>query len=232
LLKKDRELERDNFEDAFHAGNGYFVVIPLVQGPQAFAEHALLALAVMAQTSSDNVNHIVGLSTIHAVIGMPSPAAKPMPSYVDQTLKTSASARKHAAKLLARTTGTQVCMEMLKNAGEKCIKQLVKLASQVREDGKGNLESFHDMLHVFFTISQLRPGPLCRYISPDLMNLLVELSQDPSQDMAGEIVKILRQDPICEKSILPMVERMEAGKAEDDDELDTQGVAPIIRSIA
>mmetsp|Transcript_22554 Transcript_22554/g.64983 ORF Transcript_22554/g.64983 Transcript_22554/m.64983 type:complete len:901 (+) Transcript_22554:78-2780(+) len=223
LLKKDRELERDNFEDAFHAGNGYFVVIPLIQAPPAFAEHALLILAVMAQMSSENVNHIVGLSAIHALVGMPSPEGKPMPTCVDQTLKTSCGARKHAAKLLSRTVETQVTLELLKNAGEKCIKELVKLATQVREDGKGNLESFHDMLHVFFQISQLRPGPLCRYIPVDMMHLFVELSQDPAQDMAREIVAMLKRDPVCNKALAPIVERAEAGRGMDaEDELEMQ----------
>jgi len=214
-LVKDRELERDSFEDAFHAGNGYFVAIPLVQGPPCFAEPALLILATMAQTSAANINHIVGLSTIHALIGMPSPDAKPMPSHVDQTLKTCSLARKHAAKLLSRTVETQVVMELLKNAGEKCIKQLVKLATHVREDGKGNLESFHDMLNVFYTISQLRPGPLARYVPGDMLNLFVELSQDPSQEMAREIVKVLRKDPQCEKVLAPIVERAEEGRGQD-----------------
>lgn len=220
LLTKDRELERDSFEDAFHAGNGYFVAIPLVQGPASFAESALNILAVMAQTSSANVSHIVGLSSIHSLLGMPSPDAKPMPSHMDATLKTCSAARKHAAKLLSKTVETQVVMELLKNAGEKCIKQLVKLATQVREDGKGNLESFHDMLNVFYTISQLRPGPLARYVPADVLNLFVELSQDPSQEMAREIVKVLRQDPQCEKVLAPIVERVEEGRAQDlDDEL-------------
>jgi len=234
LLVKDRELERDNFEDAFHAGNGYFVAIPLVQGPLAFAESALLILSVMAQTSSANMNHIVGLSAIHALIGMPSPDAKPMPSHVDLTLKTSAVARRHAAKLLSKTAETQVVMELLKNAGEKCIKSLVKLATAVREDGKDNLESFHDMLNVFYTISQLRPGPLARYTPTDMLNLFVELSQDPSQEMAREIVKVLRQDPICEKTLGPIVERWEEGRGQDieDDLQDAiKGPSPM-RSLA
>mmetsp|Transcript_137299 Transcript_137299/g.333626 ORF Transcript_137299/g.333626 Transcript_137299/m.333626 type:complete len:677 (+) Transcript_137299:1095-3125(+) len=227
LLVKDRELERDNFEDAFHAGNGYFVAIPLIQGPLAFAEHALLILSVMAQTSAENMNHIVGLSTIHALLGMPSPAAKPMPTYVDQTLKTSAAARRCAAKLLSKTAETQAVMELLKNAGEKCIKQLVKLASQVREDGKGNLESFHDMLNVFYTISQLRPGPLARYVPLDMLNLFVELSQDPSQEMAREIVNVLKQDPFCYKTLVPIVERWEEGRAKDvEDDLQELSKGP------
>jgi len=218
LLVKDRELEREEFKDAFYAGNGYFVVVPLVQAPLPFSEHALLSLAVMAQNSAENVNHIVGLSTIHALIGMPSPDAKPMPSHVDHTLKTSAAARKHAAKLLSRTVETQVCMELLKNAGEKCIKELVKLATQVREDGKGNLESFHDMINVFYIISQLRPGPLARYVPADMLNLFVELSQDPSQEMPREIVKMLLRDPVCEKVLQPIVDRWEEGRAQDPEE--------------
>jgi len=230
LLVKDRELERDGFEDAFHAGNGYFVAIPLLQGPPAFAESALLLLAVMAQTSSPNANHIVGLSAIHALIGIPTPEAKPMPSHIDLTLKTSAVARKHAAKLLSKTTETQVVMELLYNAGERVIKHLVKLAAQVREDGKDNLESFHDMLNVFYTISQVRPGPLARYVTVDMLNVFVQFSQDPSQDMAREIVKALRQDPVCEKVLGPIAERAEEGRSQDiEDELQVSanGASPL-----
>merc|ERR1719361_2158782 len=155
-----------------------------------------------------------------------------MPSYADQTLKTSPAARKSAAKLLSKTVETQACMELLKNAGEKCIKELVKLATQVRDDGKGNMDSFHDMIHVFYMISQLRPGPLCRYITADMMNLFVELAQDPMQDMAKEIVKMLQRDPVCDRAIQPIIERVEEGRVmdlEDDLELKATTVPQILR---
>merc|ERR1712217_585379 len=213
LLLKDRELERDNFEEAFHAGNGFFVTIPLIQGPASFAEPALLSLAVISQTSLDNVNHIVHLSAFHALIGMPCPEAKPMVSHLDHTLKSSPAARKHAAKLLSRTVETQVAMELLKNAGEKCIKELVKLASNVRDDGKGNIESFHDMVHVFYAISQFRPGPLCRFIPEDMMNVFVEIAKGREDNTITEraraIVQMLMNDVICEQMLIPIIKRSE-----------------------
>jgi hypothetical protein len=222
LLRKGRELERDNFEDAFHEGGGYYVVVPLLQGPAAFAEPALSLLATLAQTSLDNVNTIVGLSVFHCLIGIPQPAVKPMPSYIDDTLKTSAVARKSAAKLLAKTVETQVAVELLRNAGEKCIKGLVKLTSSTRQDGKLYIEAFHDMLQVFFTISETRPGPLCRYMLDDLMNHFVDISNAPDDNdvtfHARSIVQMLMKDPACEKKLLPMIQRAEGSATYDPEE--------------
>jgi len=106
LCLKGREVQKDDFEDAFLAGHGYFVVVPLVQGPTAFAEPALLCLAVLAQSRADNAHHIISLSVMHALFGEPTPATKPMPTSVAQTLKTSLVARKYAAKLLSMCIDT------------------------------------------------------------------------------------------------------------------------------
>lgn len=216
LLLKDRELEREDFEAAFHSGLGYFVTIPLVQAPLALAEPALRCLATLAQVSADNVSHIVNLSGINALFGVPSPDSKPMPSHVDHVLKTSAAARRHVAKLLSRCVETQAALELVQNAGERAIKELVKLATQVRKDGKGNLESFHDMLHVFFIISQFQPGPLCRHIPEDMMHLFVDLTAGSEQlsevaERARAIVQMLLQDPSCARALQPIIQRHEEG---------------------
>jgi tetratricopeptide (TPR) repeat protein len=224
LLRKGRELERDSFENAFHEGGGYYVVIPLLQGPAAFAEPALLCLATLAQTSLDNLTTIVGLSVFHILIGIAQPTVKPMPSYIDETFKTSAACRKSAAKLLAKAVETQVAIELLRNAGEKCIKGLVKLASSIQQQDGLEVESFYDMLQVFYVISETRPGPLCLYMPDDLMNIFVEMAQRTDETdvtmHARSIIQMLLKDPACEKKVLQMNQRAEGSRTYDpEDEL-------------
>lgn len=221
LLLKDRELEKDSFQQAFFEGDGFLVVVPLIQGPPALAEHAMRCLSVIAQADDDAVNHIVGLSTVQALLGLPCPDPKPMPSYVDDTLKASASARRHTAKLLSRCVETEAAMELLNHGPEKVVKSLVKLAMDVRED-TGNMDSFHDMLHVFYTISQFRPAALCRFITIEMMNLLVIIGTQEDSTPAGYaqgIIQMLMRDVKCEKMLMPIIDRVEKGTAFAQDPL-------------
>mmetsp|Transcript_32308 Transcript_32308/g.68816 ORF Transcript_32308/g.68816 Transcript_32308/m.68816 type:complete len:906 (-) Transcript_32308:73-2790(-) len=222
LYVKDRELEKDDFEDAFLAGSGYFVVVPLVQGPAAFAEPALLCLAVLAQSRTDNVHHIISLSTVHALFGLPTPESKPMPTSVEQTLKTSLVARRDAAKLLSMCIDTEAVIALLEKMGEKCIKELVKLASQIRMDGTLNAQAFHDMINVFYVISQSKPGPLC-HMPVDMMNLLVDLGAVKEgtiiNEYASAIVKVLRKDKSTKQVIKAAMARVSGEAVDQDDEL-------------
>jgi len=221
LLLKDRELDRDTFVQAFTEGGGFCTIIPLLQAPSALAEHALLCISSLCQYSEDLVLHIVNLPVIQALLGMPTPEAKPMPSYMDQTLKNSCLARKHTAKILAKCVETEAVVDLLKQTGEKFIKELIKLSMRVREDGKGNLESFHDMLHIIYMISQFRPGPLCRYIPVDMMNLLLDISHGKEDTLprfyAQSTIDMLMRDSNCEKVLSPLVKRIEEGTAFSQD---------------
>jgi tetratricopeptide (TPR) repeat protein len=229
LLRSAGELERDGFEDAFHAGGGYFIVVPLVQAPASLAEPALRCLAVLAQTSVDNATTIVRLSALHALLGMPCPEAKPMLSCVGDTLKTSPGARKQAAKLMSKLVETQIAMEVLKDAEEKWVQEIISLASNVRKDGKESLEAFHDMLQVLYILTALRPGALAHLIIlyEDMMNTLVELAGAPEDDVtvrAKTIVQTLRKDKKCKKMLKPL---MEAGPKPDlEDDLLGQNLTP------
>merc|ERR1712048_819535 len=128
-------------------------------------------------------------------------------------------ARKSAAKLLAKTVETQVAVQLLKNTEEKCIKGLVKLASSTRQDGKQYIESFHDMLHVFFIISETRPGPLCRYLPDDLMEVFREISDVPDESdvtiQARSIIQMLMKDHACKKKLKSMIQRVEGSATQD-----------------
>jgi len=118
----------------------------------------------------------------------------------------------------------------MQNTGDKSIKELVKLATGVREDGMGNLESFHDMMHVFYVISQVRPGPLCRYVTTDMMNLFAEMSLSPQKntitERAAAIVEVLRRDTHCEKVLAPIITRLEQGTVDYDMEDELLAVKP------
>lgn len=123
-LLKDRELERESYEAAFNSGGGLNVVVPLVQGPPEFAEHALLCLSTFAQMFLDNVESILGLSALQALLGLPSPASKPVASHMNRTLRENLNARRHAAKLLMQCTASQAFMDIIRDFSEPCIKEL------------------------------------------------------------------------------------------------------------
>merc|ERR1711971_350469 len=192
-------------------------------GPAALAEPALRCLAVLAQTSMDNTT-IARLSALPALLGLPCPEAKPISSCLGATLKTSATARKFAAKLLSKLVETTIAMDLLMTAGEGYVKELLKLALNVHQDGKGNLESLHDMLQVFYVITEVRPGPLAHYMTQELLHLFAELAQAPDDNdvtvRMKAIVAMLKKDPTCKKSLVPILQRLEEGQGpEPEDDL-------------
>jgi len=213
LLRKDRELEKDEYEEAFLGSDGLLITIPLLQSPTAFSEHALLCVAVIAQANSANVANVAAFSSIHTVLGFPSPQLKPMPSHVRGTLKTSMAARRSVAKILALCMDTQVAMDLLQESGDVCVKEIVKLTLQVRADGKGSLEAFRDMLHVLYIVAEERPEQLCRRLPEEMLNILVDLSLGKQDELptfyAGAIVKAFKRDPKSEAIVLPIIQRAE-----------------------
>lgn len=217
-LLQGRGLDKEDFEMAFVEGNGLFVIIPLVQAPIAFAEHALRCLAALVQANAEHANDVVGLQTLHPLLGLPSPEVKPMPSYMEASLKNSEAARRYTAKILSRCAEHQVFLDVFNRAGEKCMRELVRLTIATRADGTTSLEAFHDMLCVLRAISQLQPGPLCQHAPAELMHLLVGSSRvmdsQPALYAAG-ILDCLRKDRKCEAALLPIIERAKGDKAYD-----------------
>jgi len=229
VVCKGREISRSDYEEAFRTGKGFHTMVPLVQAPANFAEHALRSLAAISQARDserveqivgvsafsqdvphNNVEQIVDLGTLQALLGEPSPDAKPSPSYVEQTLTSSVEARRNAARLLAQSLQSKAGLDMVKTSGEKCIKEFVDLSMKLREDGKCNTESFHDMLQVFWIISKNRPGPLCRYISEDMMNVLVVTSNEKDTmpgAYARDILQVLMKNNECKRQLLPILNR-------------------------
>eukprot|EP00747_Dinoflagellata_sp_TGD_P163174 gnl/TRDRNA2_/TRDRNA2_181574_c0_seq1.p1 gnl/TRDRNA2_/TRDRNA2_181574_c0~~gnl/TRDRNA2_/TRDRNA2_181574_c0_seq1.p1 ORF type:complete len:955 (+),score=274.35 gnl/TRDRNA2_/TRDRNA2_181574_c0_seq1:61-2925(+) len=214
LVYKNRELEKDDFEVAFVAGNGYYLAVPLVQAPPAFAEPALCMLAAMAQVNMENTNTIVTLQCISALLGFPSPAKKPTATYVEKTMKTSPGGRLYMAKVLSMCIEHEEVMDLLKGVGEASVTKMAKLLMDVRNDGTGNLEGFHDMMRVFYMISQTKPGALCRTVPVDMMNMLVYQSKEGSGETmpaycAKTVISVLMKDRECEKQLLPIIQRAE-----------------------
>ncbi|CAE8614796.1 unnamed protein product [Polarella glacialis] len=236
LLLKERELDRDAFEDSFHAAHGLYVVIPLIQAPPEYAEPALLCLATLAQTYLDNVERIVSLRAVQAVLGLPSPESKPVAFYIATTLRTSAAARKHAAKLLVQCSETQVFLDLVEAFSETCVKELVKLTALIREDGISSLGAFHDMMNIFQTISRQRPASLGSHLSADMLHLLVRLAAAPEGVAttaeclkAREILHILRQDRHCQRLLVHIMRQAEEGYDPEAElkQHQTQGLLPV-----
>lgn len=223
LLLKGRELDKDDFEMAFMDGNGFFVVIPLIQAPLAFAEHALLCLSAMVRANHEHAHNIAGFQTMRPFLGLPTPESKPMPSCMGASLRESAAARRHAAKILQRCIESHVFQELFAQNGDKTMKELVRLIVSIRADGKASLEAFHDMIVVFYGFAQLRPGAFCHYVPVELMNLLVDVTTQQDGEpaaMASDTIKILMKDRKCEALLLPIINQAEGAKAYDvEDEL-------------
>eukprot|EP00438_Fugacium_kawagutii_P004800 Skav227327 [mRNA] locus=scaffold2964:48742:55904:- [translate_table: standard] len=97
-MLKDRELERGAYEAAFNAGQGLETMMPLIQAPPAFAEHALRCLATMAQTYLENVEHLISLGVLQ-LLGAQGD--------LTETLASLPVARRYAARLLMQCTASK-----------------------------------------------------------------------------------------------------------------------------
>jgi len=209
LLTHSRSSDRGDFEEAFHAAFGFFLVVPLLHAPPLFAEPALSCLATFAQAATENVGHIVTLSAVQPLLGLPSPERMPLATHVDEVLQASVAARRHMAKLLSRCVRTTEVVEMLQIAGDHSILRLARLINRLRQDGRESLEAFHDMIDVYFAISQHVPGRLCQFVPSDLMQLFVELSAGEVNEIterAQSIVQVLMHDQKCLKVLEPILQ--------------------------
>jgi len=224
LVLRTGELERDAFERAFVDAGGFSVLIPLVQAPTPLAVPALRCLAAVAQTSQHHVQTLIAMRTVEAVLSLPTPNGETVASHVKFTLKDSMSARCSTAKILSRCVGSDVFLELFQKSAAPCVKEMVRLIISVRNDGKRSLEAFHDLLHVFYWISQSRPGALSRHLPVDILNILVGMSNQLMEDLtifyAKGIIESLLRDPYCEKLLLPIINRNESSSNYDDELFD------------
>jgi len=212
-LLKDRELERGAYEAAFAAGSGLQVMVPLLQAPPEFAEHALFCVATIAQTYLENVESIINLGALKALLGMPSPSTKPIPSHMESTLKLPA-ARRSAGKLLMQCTASQAFMNVIQDDSERCVKELVKLGVQLWHDGISSSESFQDIMYVFHAIALSRPDILSNNLrEAEMMQLLLRLEKNntPSTPLAAHILKTLRKDRNFKRAFAPVKRLYEEG---------------------
>jgi hypothetical protein len=224
LLQKDRELGRDDYEAAFSRGRGWFILTPLIQGPPAFSVPAMHALGVMAKMSQENSVHLACLGGISPILGHPSPDPKPMPNYIERTLKESVEGRRYAARLLAETSDVEAVTDQFRRGGEATVKIVMRLVLQIREDGQLSIQAFHDMLRVMCCTAKFAPEVLYRNTPEDILNVLVDMSQsanDP-QSFATRTLQSLMADPVAEKRLLPIMRRAEDhakawGRGPDDE---------------
>jgi len=199
LVVNNQEISKSDFEAAFVAGHGWAACIPLVQGPEAFAKAALSCMSSMPSVPACAVPALGGL------LGFPTPDDYPAISQAKDTLASSAAVRASAAKLLSKSVTTEGFMIFLRRDGEKSVAELTKLTTRISLDGKSNLEALHDMLYVFYQISQSVPEPLCKYVAGPMMDMLVGLSQAPVEDAAvfyaKGILNSLKLNHRCKKVI-------------------------------
>lgn len=73
-------------------------MMPLIQAPPAFAEHALRCLATMAQTYLENVEHLITLGVLQQLLGAQG--------HLGETLKLPV-ARRYAARVLMQCTASK-----------------------------------------------------------------------------------------------------------------------------
>lgn len=212
-LLKDRELERETYEAAFNEGDGLLVVLPLLQALPQVAEHALSCLSTISQTYLENVEKMVRLGALEALMSVPSPKSQPVPSHVETSLAVPA-ARRSASKLLMQCTAAQGFMDILQTNAERFVKELVKLGIQLWMDGAASTESFQDIIHVFHAISLQKPDILSTNLreAPMLQLLLrLEKANCPATPLAADILKTLRKDRSFKRAFAPVKKLYEEG---------------------
>ncbi|CAE7944528.1 PDK3 [Symbiodinium sp. KB8] len=212
-LLKDRELERETYEAAFNEGDGLLVVLPLLQALPQVAEHALSCLSTISQTYLENVEKMVRLGALEALMSVPSPKSQPVPSHIEASLAVPA-ARRSASKLLMQCTAAQGFMDVLQANAERFVKELVKLGIQLWMDGAASAESFQDIIHVFHAISLQKPDILSTNLreAPMLQLLLrLEKANVPATPLAADILKTLRKDRSFKRAFAPVKKLYEEG---------------------
>jgi hypothetical protein len=213
LVKYSREQSKGDYEAAFAEGYGWAVCIPLVQGPEVFAKSAMSCMASMP-----NVPRCAA-TALGSILGFPTPMESPAVSHMKKVLTSSVVVRALAAKLLAKSVTSDGFMQYLNEDGMKCMTELMKLIASISFDGKHNLEAFHDMLYVVYTMSQTMPDPLYKCASEDIISMLVGLSKKPVEDApvfyARGILSTLKLNHTCNKVIKATLDRFDAGIGAD-----------------
>jgi len=211
---KERDLEKEGYEVAFMKGQGLGTVVPMIQAPPEFAMSALSCLVTISQTYMENVEKILSLSVIQALLGLPFPESKPMKSHLAKTLQ-SPLARKHVARILAQCSQSQAFMDIIQRHSEQCIKELVRLAVQLWDDGVSSLESFGDIMNVFHFISKHRPDALSSNLrEAEMLHMLMRLSKatsHPASSLASAILDTLKKDPNFKTALRPIRKQYEEG---------------------
>lgn len=100
-LLKDRELERGAYEAAFKEGQGLEIMVPLMRANPEVALHALRCVCTMAQTYLENVELIIRLGAIQALLNFESASMAMM-----ETLKIP-DGRRYAARILMQCSASK-----------------------------------------------------------------------------------------------------------------------------
>lgn len=212
-LLRSHELGKGEYEDAFAAGYGWTVCIPLLEAPADFAVPAMTCMGAMPSMPSGASAMLLG-------------SLLKTPAQVKKGLAESPSFRSCAAKILSKCTGTECPSDILK---EETIAVLVKLIMGVSLDGKSSLEALHDMLYTFYQISQsmqycpknaVDAAQKCMYTNDSFMTMLVTISKAPVEEApnfyAKGILGTLRLNRQCDKVVQAILSRAEAGVGSDD----------------
>jgi len=101
-LLKDRELERGAYEAAFKEGQGLEIMVPLIRANPEVALHALRCVCTMAQTYLENVELIIRLGAIQALLNLESASMASMM----ETLKIP-DGRRYAARILMQCSASK-----------------------------------------------------------------------------------------------------------------------------
>jgi len=201
-LLKDRELERGAYEAAFKEGQGLEIMVPLMRANPEVALHALRCVCTMAQTYLENVELIIRLGAIQALLNFESASMAMM-----ETLKIP-DGRRYAARILMQCSASKDFMDVIGIQQERSVLQLVKLGIQLWDDGISSAEAFQDIMHVFHAIAVgPRPDILSRHLrETEMLQLLLRLekNQVPSSPLAAEILKTLRKDRDFKRAFAPV----------------------------
>lgn len=204
-LLKDRELERGAYEAAFKEGQGLEIMVPLIRANPEVALHALRCVCTMAQTYLENVELIIRLGTIQALLNLESASMASMM----ETLKIP-DGRRYAARILMQCSASKDFMDVIGTQQERSFTlQLVKLGIQLWDDGISSAEAFQDIMHVFHAIAVgPRPDILSRHLrETEMLQLLLRLEKNlgvPSSPLAAEILKTLRKDRDFKRAFAPV----------------------------
>lgn len=200
-LLHDRELQRGGYAAAFGETGGLATAKRLLEAPPRLAEKALRCLAAMAQTYVENVEQLISLGVVQALLGRGQ-------GHLAETLELPL-ARRYAARVLMQCTAAKEFTKTIEQQPERCVQRLVKLALQLWDDGVKSAEAFQDMMHVFhFLVTSDQPELLGRHLrAPEMLQLLLRLETSPTAPaapLAREMLTTLRKDRNFKRALAPV----------------------------